>query len=56
MSPATSIEGQGNQFFADMNALVRAPITEEAFVPPSKFVHLQPSSKETLLKIINADK
>ena len=39
-----------------MNDLLKEPITEAAFVPPLKFAHDQPSSEETLLKIIDAEK
>ena len=37
-----------------MNDLLKAPITETAFVPPLKYAHNQLSSvEETLMKIIN---
>ena len=50
MSPTTSLEGQGHQFFADINYLLKAPIIEVVFVPPPKFMHFQPTQRKSCCK------
>ena len=54
MPPTTSLVGHGPQSFADMNNLLKAPITEAAYVPPL-YAHNQMSSEEILMKMTNAE-